>query len=365
MVTTRRAATAAKSIIRWLPNEVLTTIAQYLLVPDLHALCLTSRLFRNIVAPFLYRSVQLSDVFRLKIFLHTMMQRSGASLYRHVHDFCAPDSKDQSGTHASYTPRIVKHLTTVLLNFSNLQMLNILVTEPMAFTDLLERAHFPHLIMFLYTVHSDTAGPLVAFLNRHPTITHLALLLNERVELPGSVVMPRLISLNLPNHCFPSFVLSGLALESVSIVVFPFEVEDGNLSPTFLQLQGMTSLTHVLIHSIVAHLDDTTTLEALAAHLPQLHRITIRRGGCGPANISWATALELATQLGKFKSLWFLELHSLLDESCDVKKALRLWGDACRCLIMVTLNKDNWEWGMTGGKEVEWVLSSNATSESR
>jgi hypothetical protein len=86
MVLTRRAARAEKSIIRWLPNEILTAVMLEVAIPDLVSLCMTSRLIRNIVTPLLYRDILLSEVPETKSFLRTMKQRSG-SLCRYVRRF--------------------------------------------------------------------------------------------------------------------------------------------------------------------------------------------------------------------------------------------------------------------------------------
>jgi hypothetical protein len=89
MVLTRRAAKASKSIIRWLPNEILATVMVDASILDLVALCKTSRLMRNIATPLLYRAVSLATIPQINLFLRTMKQRpnSSPSLCRHVRRF--------------------------------------------------------------------------------------------------------------------------------------------------------------------------------------------------------------------------------------------------------------------------------------
>jgi hypothetical protein len=95
MVLTRRAAKANKSIIRWLPNEILTSVMLDVSRPGLIALCMTSRLMRNIAMALLYRTVSLSNVRQIKAFLRTMKQRSSLSLplSRHIRRFSITDDE--------------------------------------------------------------------------------------------------------------------------------------------------------------------------------------------------------------------------------------------------------------------------------
>ncbi|KAK7000201.1 hypothetical protein R3P38DRAFT_3057612 [Favolaschia claudopus] len=349
MVLTRGAATAARSIIRWLPNEILSTVAQELPTADLRVLCLTSRLLRNIATPFLYRCVHLPTLSQLKCFLRTMKQRSGASLHSHVHQFYAPD-KEGSGT---YTPRLLKALTKMLCQLSNLHILYILFAYPAAFTELLEHGSFPRLTVFLYTVQHETATAVVSFLNRHTTITDLTLLFIERVDLPGPITMPQLVHMNIPNHCFSSFDLDGVSLEALSIVLLPF---DADMTPTLPLFHAMSRLTRFTLLSAVEHLDDATELHKIIAHLSHLQKIKISRVAGNLGSITWAGAVEIAVELGKFKSLWSVELDSVLDQSCDAHKVVNLWGDACELLIAVKFEERSWRWSPD---EEDWINTSS------
>ncbi|KAK6974731.1 hypothetical protein R3P38DRAFT_2811601 [Favolaschia claudopus] len=69
MVITRRALKLSRSIIAWLPNEVLSSIIAYAANSELLSLCLTSRLMRKISTRFLYRVVHLNTEKTLELFL--------------------------------------------------------------------------------------------------------------------------------------------------------------------------------------------------------------------------------------------------------------------------------------------------------
>ncbi|KAF8135363.1 hypothetical protein K438DRAFT_1997346 [Mycena galopus ATCC 62051] len=82
MVLTRRASRAEKSIIRWLPNEVLVVVVSNLARSDLLILRRTSRLLSDIATPLLYRAISFSANAQLKAFLRTMNQPFRAAALR-------------------------------------------------------------------------------------------------------------------------------------------------------------------------------------------------------------------------------------------------------------------------------------------
>ena len=63
MVLTRR---AAKSILTWLPNEIIAEIIRNLPTGDQAALSLASKLFNALVTRSLYRTIILNSVFQAK-----------------------------------------------------------------------------------------------------------------------------------------------------------------------------------------------------------------------------------------------------------------------------------------------------------
>ncbi|KAF7378210.1 hypothetical protein MSAN_00245700 [Mycena sanguinolenta] len=98
MVLTRRAAREQNSIVRWLPNEILSTVALYSSKSDLLVLCRTSRLMHDIVTRLLYHTVSLVTGAQMEAFLRTMesIQKptdSSLSLFDHVRQFVIKDQK--------------------------------------------------------------------------------------------------------------------------------------------------------------------------------------------------------------------------------------------------------------------------------
>ncbi|KAK7038554.1 hypothetical protein R3P38DRAFT_2906506 [Favolaschia claudopus] len=154
MVLTGRAATAARSIIRWLPNEIMATVMHDLSLAELCTISLVSRLLHNIATPFIYRCLELLDIPQLKLFL-------GTSLSLHVREFNPPDNYEALQS-CTYTPSIVKDLMTAVPQFSQLETLNLLSTTAINFSELMERASFPRLTSFQYTLHSEDCTSVIS-----------------------------------------------------------------------------------------------------------------------------------------------------------------------------------------------------------
>ncbi|KAK7018246.1 hypothetical protein R3P38DRAFT_2784085 [Favolaschia claudopus] len=72
MSVTRQPPQTRKSIMQWLPNEVLTLVTHHATTRDLASLCRTARLMCNLAIPTLYRNVALCNAAQLEKFVRTM-----------------------------------------------------------------------------------------------------------------------------------------------------------------------------------------------------------------------------------------------------------------------------------------------------
>ncbi|KAK6983962.1 hypothetical protein R3P38DRAFT_2744745 [Favolaschia claudopus] len=354
MVLTRRAASAAKSIIRWLPNEILATIIQGLPVADLYAISLASRLLRNIATPFLYRCVHLSTSSKLRLLIRTMKQRTGASLSLHVRHFIPPDNDDN--VNMQYKPSIVKELTTVLTQFSRLEALDLFCTTAVDFSQLLEQARFPQLTVFQYTLGSEASSLVASFLNRHKTLKVLSLLESQACDLHGPIHLPHLHTLNLPHNYYASFVLDDVQLESVTLMVYNphFDFE-----PTWRVLGASPRLTTVEILCGVHHFDDAAELGNIAKHLPHIHTLSVGRPASGLEILSLDDSNAIVLHLTKFSSLHSLDLDSQFNVTYfkGIEDEVRRWSGACKTLVEIAIAGDQWNWDK---EKQDWVHSPRA-----
>ncbi|KAF7354454.1 hypothetical protein MVEN_01134500 [Mycena venus] len=171
MVLTRR---AYKSIVRWLPNEMLSEVFGHLFGADLLALCRTSRLINGLATPLLYRSIALSEISAMEKFVFALRKHADSSmpLSRHVREFWVGIS-DCSAMYAA----LVDQISVAISSCPYLHTLTVLMpSTPLC--DMLREANFPNLHVLHYAVAPDIASALPAFINRHQTITTLGMVWN-------------------------------------------------------------------------------------------------------------------------------------------------------------------------------------------
>ncbi|KAF7335736.1 hypothetical protein MVEN_02229300 [Mycena venus] len=139
MVLTHRAAIASKTIVRWLPNEILAAMMQDVSKLDLIALYRTSRLICKIATLLLYRIIHLSTIPQIESFIRTIKRRSKSSamLSRHVRKF----SIAQMTSTSSCSRASIKE-SPPFSQFSFLEYLD-LYNYTTDFMDVLCDAHFP------------------------------------------------------------------------------------------------------------------------------------------------------------------------------------------------------------------------------
>ncbi|KAK6983984.1 hypothetical protein R3P38DRAFT_3108697 [Favolaschia claudopus] len=344
MVLTRRAAAAARSIIRWLPNEILAIVMHHLSVAELCKISLVSRLLHNIATPFIYRCLEISNIPQLKMFIRSMNNGTGTLLSLHVREFNPPDNYDALQS-CTYTPAIVKDLMTVVSRFSHLETLNLLYTTAINFSELLERASFPRLTSFQYTLHSADCASVISFLRRHSTLKKLTFLENERLNLPGPIHLPHLRELNVPHNHYASFVLDDVPLTSATVMIYD---PNFNLEPTWRLLRTIPQLRAVGVICGVQHFDDAAELGKVAAHIPHIEAFSARRPGLnfGPGTLLSSDAEAIAAHLKKLPSLSYLELDSHFDELDldEIEEEIRRWSDECETLVEVIFNGQKWKW---------------------
>ncbi|KAJ7895272.1 hypothetical protein B0H14DRAFT_2681818 [Mycena olivaceomarginata] len=331
MVLTRR---AYKSIIRWLPNEVLTAVMSHLLTSDLLTLCRTSRLMRNIATPLLYRTISLSTMHQMHTFIRTMEQSSGSasSFCRHVRQFDITDEDE-----LALTARIVTEITPIMLQFCHLEFLDLLLVG-FEFTTVLRDAYFPNLATFLYTVQPQSWALLTAFLNRHPTITELSLPRHGPIPPLGPICLP-----NLQTFTGPSSFVSALSAESAPIrsVFIIWYAEDWDIETPLLRLGKMASPTKIVALTASESVTPVAILAAVATHLPDIK--TLRFGQLYIAPRTLRATLDMTAQLKRFTSLSVLDVIGPNDEEFTTdRETIELWSEACKSLSSIVIQGREW-----------------------
>ncbi|KAJ7743513.1 hypothetical protein DFH07DRAFT_36142 [Mycena maculata] len=244
MVLTRR---AYKSITRWLPNEILSEVVQWVTPPDLVALCQTSHLMKGIATPLLYRAVSLSKISGMKRFITTMERHANdpVSKAEHVRQFCihqfAPNIPEN----------ILQKITLVLSYFSRLTSLQLFSLNN-HFPELLRTAHFPSLTDFRCHVLPRLSSSLSSFLNRHQTITDLYLcrIFDDAMPTLDHIHLPNLHTISMPGSFIPCLVHDDTNVVIMCIFWFPDQLDNVEIA-----LPALCRLSSADKHALDAHCD--------------------------------------------------------------------------------------------------------------
>ncbi|KAK7043321.1 hypothetical protein R3P38DRAFT_2883615 [Favolaschia claudopus] len=344
MVLTRSAAKSLRSIVRWLPNEVLSLILCQTPQQDLITLCRTSRLMHNLATPVLYHSIVLCSDVQIALFVKTMeIQVAAARLVRYVRRIAFSDPAWDFVL--TLLPTLVKRLLAVLRLLNQLESLDFGPFTHRRFTDFLEHAHFPNLLKFSHLVeYADTS--ITSFVQRHHTLTDLTLptTFGQNTQV-GSCV------LDLPClqfFCGPVSALSALKINTdcfIEQVALIFASADLALDDGLRLLSLVVELQRIVFLPTTMVLD-LELLEAVAVHLPRVEHIFIERK-LSPSltpSITRDNAPSFVPNLRKFPELSFLSFNN---EPCDPLEhhhleTMSLWTSACKTLCAFKFNGNLW-----------------------
>ncbi|KAF7366968.1 hypothetical protein MSAN_00955500 [Mycena sanguinolenta] len=353
-VLARRAAREYKSIIRWLPNEILAEITSYSSNSDLVALCTTSRLFYAMAMRVLYHTVTLWNSAQLDGFLWTMAAHDhpiAALLTARLPDLVrrfAIEDKHGMLWRQDITFQ-AEALAALLSKLPHLKSVELCACTPDKLTDtLLERGSFKKLSQFTYTARWQISSPLVSFLNRHSTITHLTLYHHGALQpsAAGAIHLPNLRSYR--GDCF----FEATAMPSVTYVYLD-RPGDLDIEPTLKQLGALAALRQlvILFHGLTA----AGIVDCVARNVPQVE-ILISVGRVNTP-MSPEETLEIAASLEKFEGLSHLHLAGEVndrDHDEDLS-TVTMWGGACKTLSSIGLHYAFWQ--KSKGNWVEIPLS--------
>ncbi|KAJ7436859.1 hypothetical protein B0H11DRAFT_2255765 [Mycena galericulata] len=360
---------ASKCIIRWLPNETLAEIIQYLdAYRDLRALCMTSRLINALATPFLYRNLTLTTASMVSGCFLTLRDSSKAKagFVRELSIASAGEGNDDA--HLTLPPSVIDVIITVSQELCQLQYLELFVYPAIA--PLLHSAHFPTLRRFTSSVAPEYSAALQAFINRHQTLTCLELFrtLGDNPTDPATSV-PNL-SLRLPNllhYCGPGSLAAALVAdidadadtEELETVTVTWYADDPMEEPALASL-GRARATPIL--AVVAFCDglsEAALLRCTAQHIPRIAILQLHKISTPATRFSAHEAHEIAQILTQFPELCVLKfldferddardsVQSLETEVETDRSIVRAWGNACRALVYIGLHGRAWTWKRT------------------
>ncbi|KAJ7583271.1 hypothetical protein C8J56DRAFT_953508 [Mycena floridula] len=183
-VLTRRAALAQKSISNVIPNELSTAIISLCETSTKSALCRVSKLFKLLAEPQLYRIVTLPDKAGIISFQAALTANPRYAAW-------VRNLRIVSPWVISPVDDTMKPINYILQSTTELRWLLLGLAPDYLLT--LKRLSFPHLhSLKIHTLDCDQAV-IAEFLNRHPTLLHLALFFKPQRRMDALAVA------NLPN----------------------------------------------------------------------------------------------------------------------------------------------------------------------
>ncbi|KAJ6592908.1 hypothetical protein B0H19DRAFT_1088750 [Mycena capillaripes] len=353
MVLTRR---AYKSIIRWLPNEILAEVIRYSASDsyrDLLALCRTSRLINGLAISILYRNICLTTLSATQKLFATLRKHAAASPRAHL----VRRLKIASGENdddLQLSDDLIDDLAAVFPSFRHLRSLELLVHAPL--DALLSDLHFPELVLLRSSVAPSFSAALRSFINRHPTLTSLELF-RSRGNLPmHGTLMPDLGTLTLPyltNYSGPGCFASGLIVETKSLqtLTVTWYTDDPSLAPALAALGACTSPT-TATSALGTFCDSVSELEMLRCivqSMPHVAVVQLYRIITAADRFSQDAVREIAAILRRFSALYVLKF---LDSGADPdhaqwlstdRRIVKSWGKASPTLFMIELHGRVWK----------------------
>ncbi|KAK7034397.1 hypothetical protein R3P38DRAFT_2518958 [Favolaschia claudopus] len=328
MVITR-SAKRSKSIIAWLPNEVLFSVVAHAAQSDLLSLCLTSHLMRNIARRFLYCEVLIDTVKQLKLFVRGGAKRKFIPLLSLVRKF---GLNQNLRLYAQFSTSYQASLTSTVTKMINLSLY---LAKPVQLHKLLREGIFSDLLTFRYIVQPATASEFLSFLDKHSTIDTLTF----ASECPSPIHFPERPSLpSLRVYEGPSWGLSMFdAPTSVSLMWYTDATDPDCCLARLKKARGSIVILTV---SHTPRAEDI--LAEVSRHLPHVRVLRLRSSVAKSAGLSTGEATEIASHLRRFTALRLLEFPAI-DYNTEFRldydrQALTLWQDVCKTISSVILS---------------------------
>ncbi|KAJ7657770.1 hypothetical protein DFH06DRAFT_1297766 [Mycena polygramma] len=359
MVLTRR---ASKCIIRWLPNEVLTEVVQYLMplnsdsesYEDLLALCRTSRLLQGLTTPVLYRDLRLYTIFDIHACFSTLRAHATSQRAQFVRRLVMGDLDGDADIELSAD--LIRELAPVWHGLCHLQHLELSVVGPLS--SLLQESHFPELTELKSTVPASFSEALRSFINRHSTLTSLDL-----VRGGTNTVIPNFGTISLPHlkrytalGCFVSnLVVANKTLQTLVIFMdHEWRADDPRLAHKFAVLGDCIApvaptagpqpcLTLCYTSSSLLEHDLLRYIAQGMSHIPVVKILTPY------IHLSEESAQTIASTLTRFSGLRTLDWISFLKDRRDIQEMqddrpiIESWGRASPSLASIELYGGLWK----------------------
>ncbi|KAJ6615119.1 hypothetical protein B0H10DRAFT_85730 [Mycena sp. CBHHK59/15] len=335
---------AAKSILRFLPNEILTEIIAVSPPTTQAALCRASRLFNKLATCFLYRTIVLTTVPALDRCCRTLKNRREEALLVKSFDIsgCVMDLEifDIHSFNMSQALVSMKNLESLTFAFGKSAPPYILAVA---------QTTFPHLRRLLIRVTPFYEKNLTEFLARHPALTVLKLFGRSPFLADlDAVTFPNLRYLKAHAGALAP-VIRGNRLTGAE-VSWHAPTEDIAQPTAALRAGSADSLVKLVCFRPGANVD---LIAHVAEHLPCVAVLkVIAPSALQPAAHDKATVQAIAAALTRFTQLRTFEYtYCLRVNRFEDRVTVISWARVCPTLKQCTLNGVIWKRRLSTG---EW-----------
>ncbi|KAJ7136633.1 hypothetical protein C8R44DRAFT_868763 [Mycena epipterygia] len=333
---------AAKSILRFLPNEILTEILALCPPADRAALCRASRLFNKLGTRLLYRGITLKTTHGVLKCCRTLGKNSELSLFVKSLDVGAwlmedcDEFDDELAPLISAALECLQHLETLILGpgCGTLAPDYIALIFGNTFTRL-RRLH----IRIGIDIYNEPA--LVQFLQSHPRLTVLKLF--GRPFHPSSfagVRLPDLCYLKAKARLFSRMVHAHNRLTGAEIA---WKRTPEDIAPPIAALRSGSreSLVKLVCYRPGGNVD---LIQHIAEHLPLLAVLKVISPVHSYPQHDEATLQAIAAALARFTKLHTFEYtYTVHTRRVSDRATVAEWGRVCPTLKRCTLNSVIWK----------------------
>ncbi|PBK60150.1 hypothetical protein ARMSODRAFT_735162 [Armillaria solidipes] len=280
------------SIIKWLPNGVLSEIVRLSGPRELAILLRVAKLFNEIGLPLLYRNVHLnirqgSSTSAVSFNASIERDPARARMIKSIR-LQALDLADAQTKALSYLMNdiqiISKILNPVILQLANVEVFRMTCEfHETAFLSLLEMASFPKMHTLTLAFSSLITSPSIStFIDKHPTLRNVSL---QCSSFPGnglSVVLPVFRHIELLEHIsapfeyFISAMPSARNLTSASIDFSLYGVPE--IERTFAALADSAVKDSFKTLVCTTECSYKPLMDYISALIPKIENLTIRSG---------------------------------------------------------------------------------------
>ncbi|KAJ7731798.1 hypothetical protein DFH07DRAFT_846882 [Mycena maculata] len=344
MILTRR---VSGSILRWLPNELLSEIISFSSPAAKLSLCRVSKLFHELAAISLYRVVMLQSYKQLHQFWESLSENSTRA--RSVRIFTVTDTIGDLATN-EYAERLDYNI------FSTMDRLEILEFEVSPFDtrymEILRHCTFPRLSDFKYIAPISTRPIIESFLGRHHNISRLIIGgLDTPATTPARFAPLSKLRYYVGPTSFMDFFPSG-----INQILLLWTLDQPDIDGAFVKLAPLTEHgTQLTFSSLYIRDPAGAIFTALAQYLPHTECIQLRSVENKTRRLEPEYIDAVVKSLGRFTALRYLALEflALLDPVRDPmdaaaeeytvdKQTVEKWGRSCPSLRECCFHGSAW-----------------------